>query len=141
MTIGCAACSDIAVHGQTATPHTEECRTRIGEQMEHDPEGHESLQVHKRREVEREVVVDRASVAKENDGDPAPREQQDVEMSVETPVESASVTRGVDAVADNEEHARLRLRAEGKRGQKHDMQDVLEPQAKTKARAQEGSEA
>ena len=33
-----------------------------------------------------------------------------------------------------EERARLRLRAEGKRGQKHDMQDVLEPQAKTKAR-------
>ena len=42
--------------------------------------------------------------------------------------------RGSDAVAENEERARLRLRAEGKRGQKHDMQDVLEPQAKKRAR-------
>ena len=42
--------------------------------------------------------------------------------------------RVADAVADNEERARMRLRAEGKRGQKHDMQDVLESQAKTKAR-------
>ena len=41
--------------------------------------------------------------------------------------------RGAHAVADNEERARLRLRADGERGQKHDMQDVLESQAKTKA--------
>ena len=32
-------------------------------------------------------------------------------------VESASVKRGSDAVADNEERARLRLRSGGKRGQ------------------------
>ena len=37
-------------------------------------------------------------------------------------------------MGENEERARLQHRAEGKRGQKHDMQDVLEPQAKTKAR-------
>ena len=36
-------------------------------------------------------------------------------MSVEALAESASVKRGSDAVADNEERARLRLRAEGKR--------------------------
>ena len=47
---------------------------------------------------------------------------KDVEMMVEVCGESASVK------------ARLRLRAEGKRGQQHDMQDVLEPQAKKKAR-------
>ena len=41
---------------------------------------------------------------------------------------------GADAVADEEERARLRLRAEGKRHQKHDIQNVLDPQAKTKAR-------
>ena len=33
--------------------------------------------------------------------------------------------RGSDAAADNEERARLRLRAEVKIDQKHDMQDVL----------------
>ena len=48
--------------------------------------------------------------------------------------ESASVKRESDAVADKEERARLRLGSEGKRGQKHDVQDVLEPQATTKAR-------
>ena len=67
-------------------------------------------------------------------GDPALQEQQDVEMPVEVPGGSASVKRGADAVADTEERARLRLRAEGPRGQKHDMQDVLEHQAKSKAR-------
>ena len=34
----------------------------------------------------------------------------------------------------DEESARARRKAEGKRGQKHDAGDVLEPQAKTKAR-------
>ena len=104
--------------------------------MEHDPEGHKRLQAHRRRrDVELEIEANRAPVARESEGDPAPQEQrQDVEMRVEAPVESASVKRGSDAVADNEERARLRLRAEGKRGQKHDMQDVLEPQAKTTAR-------
>ena len=57
--------------------------------------------------------------------------------------ESASVKRGSDAVANNEERARLRLRAEGKGGQKRDTQDVLGPQAKTRIQAgvEEGSEA
>ena len=104
VTIGCSTCSDMAVQGRTSKPHTEECRTRSGEQMEHDPEGHERVQVHKRtRDVEPEVVVDWAPVARENEGDPAPVEQPDVEMPVETPVESACVKRGSDAVADNEE--------------------------------------
>ena len=58
------------------------------------------------------------------------RGRRDVGMLVEA-LESASVKRGSDAVADSEERARLRLRVEGKRGQKHDMQDVLEPQATT----------
>ena len=57
-----------------------------------------------------------------------------MEMPVEALVESASAKRGSDDVADNEERARLRLRAEGQRSQKHDMQDVLETQAKTRAR-------
>ena len=73
VTIGCSACSDIAGHGKTSKPNTEECRKRIGEKMEHDPEGHERLQVHKRRrDVEPEVDVDRAPVAEENECDPAP---------------------------------------------------------------------
>ena len=71
VTIGCSACSDIAVHGKTSKPHTEECRNWIGEQMEHDPEGHERLQAHKRRrDVEPEI---------ENEGGLAPQERQDVE--------------------------------------------------------------
>ena len=41
VTIGCSACSDTAVRGKTSKLRTEECRTRTGEQMEHDPEGHE----------------------------------------------------------------------------------------------------
>ena len=91
-TIGCAACSDIAVLGKTAKPHTEECRTRIGEQMEHDVEGHERLQVHKRRrDAEPEVEWDQARVVRENEGDPALNEQQDVEMPVEVSGESVSV--------------------------------------------------
>ena len=70
----------------------------------------------------------------ETGAEAASQERQDVEMPVEAPVESAFVKRGSDAVADNEERARLRPRAEGKRGQKHDMQDVLDPQAKMRAR-------
>ena len=78
MTVGCSASFDISVQGKTSTPHTEECRNG---QMEHDPEGHERLQVHKhRRDVESEVEVDRAPVARQNEGDPAPLERQDVEM-------------------------------------------------------------
>ena len=45
----------------------------MGEQMEHDPEGHERSQDHKRRrDVEPEIEVDRAPVTSENEGDPAP---------------------------------------------------------------------
>ena len=69
--------------GRHQNPHPEECRTRIGEQMEHDPEGHERLQVYKRRrDVEPDVAVDGAPDARENEGDPAIMEQQDVEMPV-----------------------------------------------------------
>ena len=78
--------------------------------------------------------MDRAPVVRESEGDPARLEQQGVELPVEAPGESASVKRGSEVAADNEERARLRLSAEGKRGQKHDIQDVLEPHAKTKAR-------
>ena len=103
--------------------------------MEHDPEGCKRLHAHKRRrDVELEIEEKGASVARETEGGLALQERQDVEMPVEAIAESASVKRGSDAVADNEERARLRFRAEGKRGQKHDMQDVLEPQAKTRAR-------
>ena len=52
--------------------------------MDHDPEGHERLQVHKRRrDVEPETEANRAPVARETEGDPAPQERQDVEMLVE----------------------------------------------------------
>ena len=38
VTIGCAACSLtlLFMHGKTTKPHTDECRARIGEQVEHD---------------------------------------------------------------------------------------------------------
>ena len=73
-------------------------------------------------------------VATENEGDSVLQERQGVEMPVGALVESASVKLGSDAVADFDERARSRRRAEGKRGQKNAFQDVLEPQAKTKAR-------
>ena len=63
--------------------------------------------------------MNRAPMTREIEGDPVVR--QDVEMLVETFVESPSLKSGSDAVADDEERARLRLRAEGKRGLKHDM--------------------
>ena len=84
MTIGCSACCDIAVRGKTSKLHTEECRNRSGEPMEHDPEGHERLQAHKRRrDVEPEVGANRAPLAREYEGDPTPQERQDVEMAEE----------------------------------------------------------
>ena len=55
-------CDDIAVQGKKSKPHAEESRNRIGEQMEHDPEGHEHVQAQKRR---------RYVVERENEGDPA----------------------------------------------------------------------
>ena len=45
--------------------------------------------------------------------DPAPQQQQDVEMLVEVSGEPASANCGADAVADDEERTRWRLRAEG----------------------------
>ena len=51
---------------------------------------------------------------------------------MEAPAESASVKRESDAVANKKERARLRLRVVGKRGQEHEMQDVLELQAKAR---------
>ena len=84
--------------------------------MEHDPEGHERLQAYKRRrDEEPENEANRASVARENEGDLAHQERQDVEMLVEAPVESASVKCRSDAVADNEESARVRLRSRGQK--------------------------
>ena len=83
--------------------------------MQHDSEGNECLQVHKRRrDVEQEIQANRVSVARENEGDLAPQDRQDVGMPVEA------------FATDNEGRAHLRPRAEGRRGQKHDMQDVLE---------------
>ena len=105
LTVGRSASSDTAVHGKKAKPHTDERRTRIGQRLEHDPEGHKRLQVHKRRrDAEPEVEeVRRGPCA----GDPALAEQQDVETPEEVLGESASVKRGADAVADDEERARL----------------------------------
>ena len=55
--------------------------------MEHDPEGHERLQAHTRRQdVHQEIEANRAPVAREGEGDPALLERQDVEMPVEAPV-------------------------------------------------------
>ena len=60
-------------------------------------------------------------------------------MLVEATVESASVKRGSDAAADIEERARLRLRAEGKRGHKHVARRIGTPgQDEGQARAEEG---
>ena len=64
--------------------------------MEHDPdpEGGECVQVHKlRRDAESEVEAEGAPVVREDESEPAHLEQQDVEMPVEVPGESASVKR------------------------------------------------
>ena len=92
VTIGCAACSDIAVHGKTAKPHTDECRAMIGVQVEHDPEGYAELHVEEAR----------APVVRANACHPTLLKQQHVGMPVE-----ASVKRGADAAADDEERSRL----------------------------------
>ena len=128
VTTCCSARSDEAVHGTTSKPHAGRMSEFDWRTMEHDPEGHERLQAHKRRrDVQLEVGANRAPVVREDEGDPALLERQDAEMPVEAPLESASVKRGQDAEADNEERARLRVRAEGKRGQKHDMQECWNP--------------
>ena len=69
-----------------------------------------------------------------NANDPAPLEEQAVAMLTAMSGESPSAKRGTFAGADGEERARLRLRSEGKRGQKHDMEDIVELKAKAKAR-------
>ena len=42
--------------------------------------------------------------------------------------------READAVTDNGERARLRLKTEGKRDQKHETHDVFDPQVRMKVR-------
>ena len=55
--------------------------------------GHERLQVHKRRrDVKLEVEEARVPVVRENAGDPAPLEQQDVAMPTAMSGESTSET-------------------------------------------------
>ena len=55
-------------------------------------EGHAHQEDHKcRRDAELEVGGTRAPVARENEGDPSLLQQQDVDMPVETPGESAFV--------------------------------------------------
>ena len=79
--------------------------------------------VHRRkRDVQPEVEGDQAPVVRENAGHPAFPEKQNADAH--------GGTCCTDAVLD--ERDRLRLRAEGKRGQKHDMEDVLEPTPRRK---------
>ena len=101
--------------------------------MEHDPEGHERLQVHKRRrEVEPEIEVDRVLVARENGCDLARLQRQDVEMHVEAPgVRLSNVDQILLLTMKN-----ALFCDSAKEARKHDMQDVLEPQAKTMARSE-----
>ena len=66
VTIGCAVCSDVAVHGKTAKLCTDERRTRICEQMDHDPDDHERLQAGKRKpDAELDVEGDQVPVVRE----------------------------------------------------------------------------
>ena len=63
--------------------------------MEHDPEGHERLQVHKcRRDVALEVGDAQAPVVAERADDPAPLEQRHVVLLAAVSTESTSVKRG-----------------------------------------------
>ena len=72
ITIGCTACSDIAVHGKSVKPHSDECRARIGAHLETDPVGQERLQAHKRRrdEVPEEAVAQGARGAEPDHAEP-----------------------------------------------------------------------
>ena len=82
--------------------------------------------------MEPEVDVDRAQVARENEGDPTLLEQQDVEILVGAPGESASVKRGSNAVADNGERAsRLEPRRGLKRESTQSHPDLQEEVEKT----------
>ena len=78
--------------------------------MEHDHEGHERLFckfTHADETWNLRWERTRHRSQEKNDCDPAPQERQDVDMPVKAPVESASVKRGSDVVADKEERARL----------------------------------
>ena len=104
VTIGYAPCSDIAVHrGKTSKPYTEECGTRTGKQMGHDPEDQEHLQVHKRRrDAEPEFEGDRA-VVREDEGDPTPLNSKMLRCR------SPRLVQPRLSNSENEERARLRL--------------------------------
>ena len=61
VTVGCGACADIAAHGKTSRAHTDECRARIGEHLEQEPDGKERLAAHKRRREEHEAAPEAPS--------------------------------------------------------------------------------
>ena len=115
MTIGCSAFSDVAVHGRHRNLIRWNVEIGLANKWSTILKVTNVRQPHNSgRDVEPEIGAKRASVARENAGEPAPQERQDVEMLVDAPAESASVKRGSDAVADNEERARLRLRADAR---------------------------
>ena len=128
VTIGCTACADVAVHGKTTKPHTDECRTRIGEHVDYDPGGQERVQAHQRkREVESEPDGAQAATAAERVGGlggPTPLKQQDIATPAAVPAEPTSVKRGAAAVAPDGGNARLRHKSEVPRGVKHGMGDT-----------------
>ena len=99
LTVGCAAYSDIAVHGKTAKPHTDERRTRIGEAW--STNGRERLQRHRRR---RDVGPERGEAR-------APVLAQ-IAMPSAVSGESMSVKRGAVAGAEDEELAHMRSKSE-----------------------------
>ena len=137
VTVGCSACSVIPIHGKTSKPHTEEKSVERGlaSKWSTIPKVKKDCKLTNAGEMWNLRLRWTGHRSQEKmRGDPAPLGRHDVEILVEAPVGSASAKRGSDAVADSQERARLRLRAEGKRGQKHDTQDVVETQAKTKAR-------
>ena len=116
----------MTAHGKTALTHTDECRTRTDEQMQYDPESQKRLQVHsRRRDAESETEGTRTLIVRDDEIHPVILKQQDVEISVESSYESASVIRWADTYFDNEERTRLRLRTEDKRYQTHDIQDIF----------------
>ena len=105
--------------------------------MEHDPEGHERLQVPKcRRDVEPEIEPNWVLVAGENEVDPLLQERQE-EVLAEAPVESASVKHGSSAVSDNEERACGQKRPETR----YTRRAGTPGQGEGQARAEERSEA
>ena len=73
---------------------------------------------------ETDLIEASAEHVRENAGDPARLEQQDVAMPTVMSDESTSVKRGAVAEADDEDRARLRCKFEGKRSQRHDMRET-----------------